>query len=50
MERYTPSTYGDAFADIYDEWYGGLDDVEAIADIVTARAWPIEAALARLGG
>ena len=28
----------------------GIDDVEAIADIVTARAWPIEAALARLGG
>ena len=25
LAGYTPSSYGDAFADVYDEWYGGAN-------------------------
>jgi SAM-dependent methyltransferase len=35
MEGYDSSTYGDAFADVYDDWYLGISDVEAtIADLL----------------
>ena len=27
MDDYEDSTYGDAFADVYDEWYGGISDI-----------------------
>ena len=37
MEGYGPATYGEAFADVYDDWYGGLagldDAVATIADL-----------------
>ena len=29
MEGYAPSTYGDAFADVYDEWYADVGDPAA---------------------
>lgn len=29
MEGYQSSTYGDRFADVYDDWYGDVTDVEA---------------------
>lgn len=29
MEGYDDATYGDAFADVYDEWYADVTDVEA---------------------
>lgn len=29
MEGYEASTYGDRFADVYDDWYGEITDVEA---------------------
>lgn len=29
MEGYEASTYGDRFADVYDDWYGDVTDVEA---------------------
>jgi SAM-dependent methyltransferase len=29
MQGYTESSYGDAFADVYDEWYHGVSDIEA---------------------
>ena len=29
MEGYDDTTYGEAFADVYDEWYGSISDVEA---------------------
>ena len=35
MQGYDNSSYGDAFADVYDEWYGGISDVDAT---VTALA------------
>ncbi|MDY7102076.1 MAG: class I SAM-dependent methyltransferase [Actinomycetota bacterium] len=33
MKRYGPATYGDAFADVYDDWYADLGD----ADVVIRR-------------
>ena len=35
MEGFGRSTYGDGFADVYDDWYGSLGDVEDRND----RAW-----------
>lgn len=34
MEAYDASTYGDRFADVYDDWYAGVTDAEACADRV----------------
>lgn len=35
MEGYDTSTYGDRFADVYDDWYGDISDVEAtVATVV----------------
>lgn len=36
MEGYDASTYGDRFADVYDDWYGAVTDAEACADRVAA--------------
>jgi trans-aconitate methyltransferase len=40
MEGYERHTYGDAFADVYDEWYEGItnvdDTVRTIAELATA--------------
>ncbi|MDP9463320.1 MAG: class I SAM-dependent methyltransferase [Actinomycetota bacterium] len=38
MDGYTHSTYGDAFADVYDDWYRGLDDVETTVDVLAELA------------
>ena len=32
---YGPATYGDAFADVYDDWYADISDVEATVDAIT---------------
>ncbi len=37
MEGFGPSTYGDGFADVYDDWYGTITDAEATARFVAAR-------------
>ena len=29
MRGFGPGTYGDAFADVYDEWYADISDVAA---------------------
>jgi SAM-dependent methyltransferase len=42
VEGYGPSTYGDRFADVYDDWYTDVSDVEGTVERV--------AALAALGG
>ncbi len=35
MEGYDATTYGAAFADVYDDWYRGISDVEAtVADLL----------------
>lgn len=38
MDGYRPSTYGDAFADVYDEWYEDLSDPAATATFLTDRS------------
>ncbi len=42
MAGYQPTTYGDRFADVYDDWYGDLTDTEAcvatVADLARAAA------------
>jgi SAM-dependent methyltransferase len=40
VEGYGPGTYGDGFADVYDDWYAGVTDVDAcverVAELVRA--------------
>lgn len=36
--QWGPTTYGESFADVYDEWYGGITDAGATARFVAARA------------
>ncbi len=38
MEGYEPGTYGDAFADVYDDWYGDVSDVEGTVTTVVELA------------
>jgi SAM-dependent methyltransferase len=40
VDGYGPSTYGDRFADVYDEWYAEVSDVVATVDRVAALAGP----------
>lgn len=35
VEGYRPATYGDGFADVYDEWYADLPDPDACARQIT---------------
>src|SRR5262245_41087141 len=41
MDGYEASTYGDGFADVYDDWYGNVSDVDAtvagVASLAAAR-------------
>jgi SAM-dependent methyltransferase len=34
MDGYTDSTYGDAFADVYDDWYADVSDVAATVSFI----------------
>jgi SAM-dependent methyltransferase len=38
MDGYGPSTYGDRFAEVYDDWYGDVCDAEATVERVAALA------------
>jgi SAM-dependent methyltransferase len=38
MDGYDASTYGDRFADVYDDWYGDLTDRDACVDLVVSLA------------
>ncbi len=38
MEGYDASTYGERFADVYDEWYGDVSDVAATVDVLAELA------------
>ena len=35
---FDPAAYGDAFADVYDDWYAGISDVEGTVDTVRRLA------------
>jgi SAM-dependent methyltransferase len=38
MDGYRPNTYGDRFADVYDDWYGDVSDAGATVERVAALA------------
>ncbi len=38
MDGHRPSTYGDAFADVYDDWYHDVSDANATAALVDAES------------
>jgi hypothetical protein len=38
MQGYDASSYGDAFADVYDDWYANLGDVESAVDMLVDLA------------
>jgi len=38
VEGYTAATYGDAFADVYDQWYPGVSDIAATVALVERLA------------
>jgi SAM-dependent methyltransferase len=38
MRGYDDSSYGDGFADVYDEWYHGITDVAATTDVLAGLA------------
>jgi SAM-dependent methyltransferase len=38
VDGYEPSTYGERFAEVYDDWYGEVTDAAACADAVAALA------------
>jgi SAM-dependent methyltransferase len=38
VQGYDRSTYGDRFADVYDDWYEGITDADAVAEVVAAVA------------
>ncbi|MEY2421532.1 MAG: hypothetical protein QOI95_1599 [Acidimicrobiaceae bacterium] len=38
MEGYGPASYGDAIADIYDQWYGDLSDTDDCVEVLAALA------------
>jgi hypothetical protein len=38
MQGYDSSSYGDAFADVYDDWYRDISDIDATVDCVAALA------------
>jgi SAM-dependent methyltransferase len=43
MEGYGPESYGDAIADVYDDWYGDLADTDATVDALVALARRVHA-------
>lgn len=38
MDGYDATTYGERFADVYDDWYGAITDTEACVDALAALA------------
>jgi SAM-dependent methyltransferase len=40
VDGYGPSTYGDRFADVYDDWYEDVSDVAATVERIAALAGP----------
>jgi SAM-dependent methyltransferase len=40
VHGYTEATYGDAFADVYDDWYGEISDVAATVRLLGALTAP----------
>jgi SAM-dependent methyltransferase len=49
VDGYRPSTYGDRFADVYDDWYHDASDVAATVERVAALAGPRGGRVLELG-
>lgn len=49
MDGYTASTYGDAFADVYDDWYADAGDPDAAVATIGALAAERDGAVLELG-
>ena len=49
MEGYGPDTYGNAFAEVYDEWYAALGDADAVVEVLAAAAATVDGAILELG-
>src|SRR5690606_25595654 len=53
MDGYDAATYGERFADVYDDWYGDLTDTEAcvaaVADLARSSAGEHTPAVLELG-
>lgn len=49
VEGYGPSTYGDRFADVYDDWYGDVTDAAACAARLAALARELDGPVLELG-
>lgn len=49
MEGYGPSTYGDRFADVYDDWYGDVTDATACASQLATLARDLDGPVLELG-
>jgi SAM-dependent methyltransferase len=49
VDGYRPSTYGDRFADVYDDWYHDVSDVGATVERVAALAEPRGGRVLELG-
>jgi SAM-dependent methyltransferase len=49
VDGYRPSTYGDRFADVYDDWYHDVSDVDATVERVAALAGPRGGRVLELG-
>jgi SAM-dependent methyltransferase len=49
VDGYGPSTYGDRFADVYDDWYHDVSDVDATVARIAALAEPRGGRVLELG-
>lgn len=49
MEGYRPSTYGDRFADVYDDWYHDVSDVAATVERIAGLATERDGRVLELG-
>jgi SAM-dependent methyltransferase len=49
VDGYRPSTYGERFADVYDDWYHDVSDVGATVERVAALAEPLGGRVLELG-
>jgi SAM-dependent methyltransferase len=50
MDGYRPSTYGEGFADVYDDWYGAVSDAATVERVAALAATSGSGRVLELGG